>query len=732
MENKILTIIKKNWQNGLLLSVILWLMLWSGYNTSMGILFSPGFSHNLINFFHGIRAFFPIIAGIFAVILLFKKRFLPDRFFLSPMGLLLLYAIFGIIASVFSNNLSESFYWGLMYVSVLIVLLLLYADQNPLKNLRLLINLNWLIAAAITFGLLVFFLLQPNVISSLTVNFLICSQRPYEALGGIVAAAPGFFGMVGTRPTGWGRYAGAVAIIAFAGFCFRKKNSKFIWFLIFIVFLGTLLFSKGRTEIIAFVMAMIFVIWIGKKLKIGYILGVLVVILLSFFIIFCNIPCTNSTSFITSPLSKIFAIKNNANSTFKPVPGVSVFSSSGSNPVSPPVTPNPVNHPAVELRTNITTLSGRATGVWPDAWHFFLSNPLFGHGFWADKLFLHNNAHNTFFHALIQAGLLGTVPFVMAFVFTLIILLRLFKNHRMGEKERNFLIAISAALVFFAVRSITESVAFYSADWLFVAPIIAYIQCLDSEMRKNNNSKNQVINFNDTKINIIKMPEVLEKINYWIKNEPQKMHWIVVTGMHGIVEAEKHADFKYTISHADMFVPDGISLVWLERLKGFDIKKRVSGTDLMQELLKISEEKNYKNYFYGDEEDTLKKISEKFPGIRANFYSPPFRELTEKEDGEIIKKINDAKPDILWVALGLPKQEKWIFEHREKLNVPVVIGVGAAFKFLSGKVKRAPKWVGNMGFEWLWRLFTEPKITWRRVFLDMPFFFFLVVKNLFF
>ena len=105
--------------------------------------------------------------------------------------------------------------------------------------------------------------------------------------------------------------------------------------------------------------------------------------------------------------------------------------------------------------------------------------------------------------------------------------------------------------------------------------------------------------------------------------------------------------------------------------------------------------------------------------------------MSEEEDEKIIEKINQAHSDVLWVALGLPKQEKWIFEHREKLKVPVVIGVGAAFKFLSGKVKRAPARIGNLGFEWLWRLFKEPKTTWKRVFIDIPIFFYLCVKDLF-
>jgi N-acetylglucosaminyldiphosphoundecaprenol N-acetyl-beta-D-mannosaminyltransferase len=230
---------------------------------------------------------------------------------------------------------------------------------------------------------------------------------------------------------------------------------------------------------------------------------------------------------------------------------------------------------------------------------------------------------------------------------------------------------------------------------------------------------------------MVQIPEVIELISHWIEKEREKCHFVVVTGMHGVMEGRRNKKFQDILNSADLFVPDGISLIWTARLYGFHLKKRVSGADLMWEFFKISNEKGYKNFFYGDTEETLnllvKKISMNFPNLKiVGFYSPPFRPLTQKEDEEIIEKINQAKPDVLWVALGLPKQEKWIFEHKEKLKVPVAIGVGAAFKFLSGKIKRPPEWIGNLGFEWLWRFFQEPKRTWRRI-LDIPLFIFLII-----
>jgi len=238
-----------------------------------------------------------------------------------------------------------------------------------------------------------------------------------------------------------------------------------------------------------------------------------------------------------------------------------------------------------------------------------------------------------------------------------------------------------------------------------------------------------------SRVHMVQISEVVGQISYWIENEKEKSHWIVVTGMHGIMEARRDKNFKKILNSADLFVPDGISLVWIARYRGFPLKKRVSGADLMMEFFKLASQKGYKNFFYGDIEETLQKLNNKllidFPNLKiAGFHSPPFRVLTQKEDAEIVRKINKEKPDLLWVGLGLPEQERWIFEHKEKLKVPVVVGVGAAFKFLSGQVKRAPAWLGNHGLEWLWRFFQEPRRLWRRVLLDGPRFIFLVLLEL--
>jgi len=238
-----------------------------------------------------------------------------------------------------------------------------------------------------------------------------------------------------------------------------------------------------------------------------------------------------------------------------------------------------------------------------------------------------------------------------------------------------------------------------------------------------------------SRVHMLQIPDVLAIMEHWIQTEPAHCHQMVVTGMHGLIEGHRDQQFRTILNSVDLFVPDGISPVWIARCYGFPLKKRATGGDLMTEFCQLSNQRGYRNFFYGDTEDTLQllreKLKEKLPNLKiAGTFSPPFRPFTHEEDEEIIKMINESQADVLWVGLGLPKQERWIFEHRSRLNVPVAIGIGAAFKFLSGKVKRAPSWIGDHGLEWLWRFLHEPRKLWRRVLLDGPQFVYYVLLEI--
>ena len=205
--------------------------------------------------------------------------------------------------------------------------------------------------------------------------------------------------------------------------------------------------------------------------------------------------------------------------------------------------------------------------------------------------------------------------------------------------------------------------------------------------------------------------------------------------MHGIITAHRDSSFKEVLNSADLFAPDGILVMLVARLSGFSINRGRTGPALMWDFGKIASQRGHKYFIYGDTEDTLQalceKLSETFPGIKlVGQFSPPFRDLTPEEDADVVRMINDAEPDVLWVGLGAPKQERWIFGHRDRLKVPVVVGVGAALKYHSGKVSRAPGRVRNLGLEWLWRLGQEPGRVWRRIFVDAPQFLLLAILEL--
>jgi N-acetylglucosaminyldiphosphoundecaprenol N-acetyl-beta-D-mannosaminyltransferase len=176
-----------------------------------------------------------------------------------------------------------------------------------------------------------------------------------------------------------------------------------------------------------------------------------------------------------------------------------------------------------------------------------------------------------------------------------------------------------------------------------------------------------------------------------------------------------------------------MSIVWLLRIKGYQHVSRVYGPDLMLAVCKRSVEYRWRHYFYGGEppvaDQLVERLSACFPGLQiAGIFSPPFRPLSSEEDLDIIQQINKSQADIVWVGISTPKQERWMAEHREQITAPVLIGVGAAFDFLSGNKAQAPAWVQRVGLEWLFRLASEPKRLWKRYIL-YPYFGLLVLAQ---
>ena len=214
-----------------------------------------------------------------------------------------------------------------------------------------------------------------------------------------------------------------------------------------------------------------------------------------------------------------------------------------------------------------------------------------------------------------------------------------------------------------------------------------------------------------TRINVTDMDKTVRYITSHLKE--LKGNYICVSNVHTTVTAYRDEAYRKIQNSGAMALPDGQPLSIVSRARGYKEAKRVPGPDLMPELFRLSQENGYTHYFYGGSEHTLeqlkKKILEKYPDLQiVGMYSPPYRELSVEEDAQIIEQINAANPDFLWVALGAPKQEIWMYQHRDKIH-SLMIGVGAAFDFLAGTVKRAPMWMQKLCLEWVYRIFQDPK-----------------------
>lgn len=226
-------------------------------------------------------------------------------------------------------------------------------------------------------------------------------------------------------------------------------------------------------------------------------------------------------------------------------------------------------------------------------------------------------------------------------------------------------------------------------------------------------------------ISRVTIDEALNRIERFIELREGRCRFVVATGFHGIWEAHRNPRLRDVLNSADLFCPDGIAPVWISRLRGVPLRGRVPGADLLARFAARANRTGYSSFFYGDTKETLATLKKQFerrhPGHRvAGTLSPPFRKLELEEERAMVKQINEARPDVLWVGLGVPKQEWWIHRNLDSLRVPVVVGVGAAFRLASGQVRRAPAWVGDAGFEWLWRLALEPAKLWRRDLVDGP------------
>lgn len=249
------------------------------------------------------------------------------------------------------------------------------------------------------------------------------------------------------------------------------------------------------------------------------------------------------------------------------------------------------------------------------------------------------------------------------------------------------------------------------------------------EKKKRALGRVNVLGVSISAVNITNTLAIIEK---WIEGD--KRNYICVTGVHGVMECQKDENLTHIHNASGLTVPDGMPLVWIGRLQGFANMARVYGPDLMFEVCKRFVKKDCTHFLYGGNisvaETLWKNLEEKFPGIHiVGTYTPPFRPLNEQEEKELREQVGRLKPDLFWVGLSTPKQERFMAEYIYKLNTKVMLGVGAAFDIHAGYTKDAPNLFKKTGMQWFYRLCQEPRRLWRRYLYNNPMFIYKFVKQ---
>ena len=224
-------------------------------------------------------------------------------------------------------------------------------------------------------------------------------------------------------------------------------------------------------------------------------------------------------------------------------------------------------------------------------------------------------------------------------------------------------------------------------------------------------------------VSAIDMPAALSAFEGWIERRANT--YVCVTGVHGVMESQSDPQLRDIHNRSGLTTPDGMPMVWCGRYAGAAGMTRVYGPDLMLEVCALAAQRGWRMYFYGAApgvpEELADRLSAMYPGlVVVGTYSPPYRELTESEKSEIAVQIDAAEPDVVWVGLSTPKQERWMHDFRPRVDAPVLVGVGAAFDIHAGRLPQAPRWMQRSGLEWFYRLLREPKRLWRRYLSNNP------------
>jgi N-acetylglucosaminyldiphosphoundecaprenol N-acetyl-beta-D-mannosaminyltransferase len=236
------------------------------------------------------------------------------------------------------------------------------------------------------------------------------------------------------------------------------------------------------------------------------------------------------------------------------------------------------------------------------------------------------------------------------------------------------------------------------------------------------------------KVHAVQVEDLIALAHAWM-GEKRSFHYVSSTNVNNVAIALESESYFDVMEESDLSIPDGVPFLWYGRWKGFPLYKRCGIEEFMEAVFELSNQGfTYTHYFYGNTPAVLAnmkaRLLARYPNLKiVGMYSPPFRPLSAEEDEEDVRMINESGADFLWVSLGCPKQERWLYDHRNRLTAVVGGGSGAVFNFLSGDTLKAPNWVRYMGLEWTLRLLTEPKRLFRRYCIKYPVFVFRFMEH---
>jgi O-antigen ligase len=407
-----------------LIGVGLWILLWLGYNTGPELAMDPNFPVNFTEFIHGVRAFFPMLAGWIALLIIFARASRLFPWIVGPLGLMLLYAVTGMVATwAYLPNPLVGLYYGANYLAIVLVLLAIVLVADPLPDLFKVLRVTWLMSTVLTLALLGAIPLLGSQVTFETDTSPV-GMRAYSGVGTIM-------GMTSSRNTGFARYAAISALVALPGLMRKGKLVvRIIWGTLFTVSMYALVIANGRTETLAFIGGAVVILGAEKAKRTAYFLvGIGAAVLLG----------------LRGFYSAFFLW----------------FTRTGQ----------------LDL-----TMSGR-TVAWEEGWTYLAGSPWVGLGFQSDRYFLHTHMHNAFLHVLFQAGFLGGGGILIGYAIVSYYVIKYFFLTKPADKS---LISpeIPAIFLFVTISSITESTfAYFSATWLMGAPIVAYVMALHQHMR---------------------------------------------------------------------------------------------------------------------------------------------------------------------------------------------------------------------------------------------------------